>query len=229
MFPRRYAGIGPFSRHDVAVLLAQLHAHVGVELEIQRADLIPQPVHLLGEIASAGMSYFDAPHRPGIREAELLRALVRELGEARVVLLHRRRNRVPAFPLAAQLGCVPRRGEHARDLVDVVARVGLGRVGTPLALAVHAAHLRDELGQLLGLLGIGRRGEDERDLQEIELPPLLGGQLDLVELGRLLGELRGRVGDLLGRPRVERFGVVRDEVLRDPAGLTARQCRVSAA
>ena len=34
-------------RNNVAVALAQLHAHVGVQLQVERADLLPQPIELL--------------------------------------------------------------------------------------------------------------------------------------------------------------------------------------
>ena len=47
MLPSRYAGIGPLAGTSVAVLLAQLHPHVGVQLQIERPHLIPQPVELL--------------------------------------------------------------------------------------------------------------------------------------------------------------------------------------
>ena len=88
-------------RHDVAVLLAQLHAHVGVQLEVERPHLIPQPIELLGELVGRHV-VLRAPHRAGVGEAELARALVRQLDEPRVVLPHRRRDRVPALPTTSR-------------------------------------------------------------------------------------------------------------------------------
>ncbi len=84
-------------RNHVAVLLPQLHPHVGVQLQIERPHLLPQPIELLGERIGRHV-VLRAPHRAGVGEAQLLGALVRQLGEALVVLLDRRRNRVPALP-----------------------------------------------------------------------------------------------------------------------------------
>ena len=151
----------PVRRHDVAVLLAQLHPHVGVQLQVERPHLIPQPIELLRELVGRHV-VLRAPHRAGVGEAELLRALVRQLDEARVVLAHRRRDRVPAFPRRAQLVLVARRRHDLRDVVDVQAGLGLRRVGAPLALAVRRLEPRHDLRQLLGFLRIGRRRHHQR-------------------------------------------------------------------
>ena len=58
------------------------------------------------------------------------------------------------------------------------------------------------------------------DFEQVQLPPLVGRDLDLVEPHRVLRELRDRprVARLVGA-RVDRFGVVGDEVLLHPARL----------
>ena len=61
-------------RHDVAVLLAQLHPDVGVQLEVERPHLIPEPIELLGELVGRHV-VLRPPHRAGVGEAELARAL----------------------------------------------------------------------------------------------------------------------------------------------------------
>ena len=96
---------------------------------------------------------------------------------------------------------------------------GSARVGAPLALAVGAVHPRHDGRQLFGLLRIGGRGHDERRLQHVQLPALVGGQLELVEPRRLLHEAGDRVDVPLVGARAERFRVGGDEVLLDPACL----------
>ena len=151
-------------RHDVAVLLVQLQPHVGVQLEVQRPHLIPQPIELLGELVGRHV-VLRPPHRAGVGEPQLLRALVRQLDEALVVLAHRRPDRVPALPRRAQRLFIAGNREDARHVVDVLARLGLRRVGAPLALAVRRLQPRHDLRELVGFFRIRRRREDERRLQ----------------------------------------------------------------
>ena len=144
--------------------------------------------------SSGGMSYFARHIAPVSAKPELLRALVRQLDEARVVLPHRRRDGVPAFPDLAQLALVARRRHDLRDVVDVQAASGLRRIRAPLALAVDAdACARRCWVSSSASFGIGRRGHHQRQLQQIELPALVGGHLDPVEPRRLLGEPGDRV------------------------------------
>ena len=208
----------PGRGHGVAVLLVQLHAHVGVQLEIQRPHLVPQPIELLRELVGRHV-VLRAPHRAGVGEAELLRALVRQLDEALVVLAHRRRDRVPAFPRGPQRLLVAGGREDVRHIVDVLARIGFGGVRAPLALAVGRLQPRHDLRQLVGLLRIRRRRQDERHLQQVQLAPLARRDLHAVVLRGLLREsCAGLVGRLVGA-RGDRFGVVGDVGLLHPAGL----------
>src|SRR5262249_19016235 len=58
---------------------------------------------------------------------------------------------------------------------------------------------------------------DQRRLEQRQLPPLVGSDVHLVVLGRLLGEARARfVGQLVGASG-DRLGVVGDVGLLDPA------------
>ena len=205
-------------RNEVAVFLAQLQPHVRVQLQVERPHLVPESIELVGERVGRHVVPA-APHRAGIGEAQLLRALVRQFNEALVVLAHRRRNRVPAFPGGADRGFVARRRDDPRNLVDVPTGVRLARVRAPLALAVGGLEPRHDLRELVGFLRIRRRGQHQRDLQQVQLTALRRGQLHLVVLRRLLGKASARVVRRLAGARGNRFGVVGDEVLLHPAGL----------
>jgi hypothetical protein len=192
-----------------------------MELNIERAHLIPQPIQLARKRVRRHV-VLGAPHGPGVREAKLLGALVRQLDEPHVVLPHGRGNRMPPFPLAAELRLVPRVRQDTRHVVNVVTGLRLRRVTTPLAFSVRPPEPRCNRGQLLRFPGIGRRGEDERHFQHVELTSLVGRHLHPIEFRRLLRKSRRGVSDLPRCARVDRFGIVGDEVLGNPSGLSAR-------
>ena len=208
----------PRGRHGITVPLVKLHADVAVKLEVERAHLVPQPVELLCEIVRRHV-VFRAPHRARIGKSQLLGALVRQLDEANVVVLDGRRDAVPSFPDTPQLRLVARCRHDAGDVVDVQTALRLRRVWTPLAPPVRGPHAGGNLGQLLGFRRIGRGGHDESHLQEVELTPLIGRHLDLVEAGRFFRKPRGRFDQLPGFPGVDGLGLFGDEVLGDPASL----------
>ena len=191
-----------------------------MQLEIERTHLVPQPIELLRELVGRHV-VLRAPHGAGVGKSQLARALVGELDETSVVLLHDRRDGVPAFPHLAELLFVSRRRHDLRDLVDVEAGRRL-RLVAPLAFAVGRLQPRHDRRQLFGFLRIGRRGHDERELEEVELAALVGRNLDFVEPGRLLGEARNGARHLQIHSRADRLGVVGDEGLRDPPRLILR-------
>ena len=80
-------------------------AHVGVQREVERLDLLPEAVEFLGEIVGRHV-VFGAPHGAVVLEAELPRAFVGQLDVADEVLADGLRDGVPAGPgiLAAALG-----------------------------------------------------------------------------------------------------------------------------
>ena len=209
-------GDRPVRRDRVAVLLAQLRAHVGVQRDVERLHLLPQPVELGRELLGRHV-VLRAPHRARVGEAELSRALVGELDEAGVARLDRRRDRVPAGPDVQQLLRVPRRGHDLRDVLEVEA-LALGRA--VLALAVHALHRRAEARQLRRLGRIVGRGHGQRELQEPELARRLRVDLHAVEAGGLLGVPHARGDGLLVGLRREDLGVVGDVGRLDPVGAT---------
>ena len=84
-------GDGPVGRHGLAVALAQTGANVGVQRQVQRAKLPPQPIQLLRERVGRHV-VLGAPHGAGVGESQLASALVGQLDEPRVALLHRRRD-----------------------------------------------------------------------------------------------------------------------------------------
>ena len=189
-----------------------------MQLHVERPHLIPQPIELLRERAGRHVVP-RSPHRARVGEAELLRALVRQLDEALIVLAHRRRDGVPPFPCGSQRFFIPRGRENMRDVVDVLARVRFRGVGAPLALAVGRLEPRHDLRELVGLLRIRRRRQDERDLEQIQLPPLVGGYLHAVVSGGLFGEPRPGLAGGLIRAGGKRFRVVGDVGLLNPSGL----------
>ena len=221
MLPSRCAGIGPVGRHDVAVVLPQLHAHVGMQLQIERPHLLPQTVDLGGERVGRHV-VFRAPHAAGVGKAQFSRALVRQLDEALVVAPHRHRDGVPALPDAAQFGLAARVRHDAGDVVDVETPLRFRRLRTELAFAVGRPHPRRDSGQLFGFSRVGRRGHHQRELQQLQLPALVGWHLDMVEARALLREPRDRVDHFLIDPRVDGLGVVGDVGLRHPPRLVLR-------
>ena len=204
-------------RDHIAVALAQPGADVGVQREVQRPQLLPQPIELLRERVGRHV-VLRAPHRAGVGESQLAGALVGQLDEPRVALLHRRRDRVPALPHLAQARRVAVLGEDLGDLLDVQAGVARLAAGAVLAAAVHAVHRRHELRQFGGLFRIGRRRHREDVLEHRQLAPLVRGQLDAVELRRALREAGSRRHEGLAGAGVHGLGVHGDERLLHPAG-----------
>ena len=188
-----------------AVLLAQPAAHVGVQRDVQRPQLFPEPVELLRKGVGRHV-VLAAPHRAGVRERQRLRAFVRKLDEARVVLLHRHGDRVPPFPDLLQPLRVPAFRQEPGDRLDVEALLAGRALRAVLAAPVHALHRRDQARELVRLLRIRRRRHRQRVLQHVELAALGRRQRHGVEAARLL-RIAGRGahergvrlgGDLLG-------------------------------
>ena len=138
--PSRCAGIGPFSGTSVAVLLAEPMAHVGVERDVEAAGAAPRDDPAPCANASGGMSYLLRHIAPVSAKPSVARALVRQLDEPRVVLPHRNRDGVPAFPDLLQALRIAALREDLRDRLDVEAILALRPARTILAAAVHAFH-----------------------------------------------------------------------------------------
>ena len=200
---------GAAGRHDgIPVLLAQLVPHVRVQRNVERANLLPQPVHFLREIVRRHV-VLRAPHGAIVGESQLPRALVREFHVAHEVRPNRRRNGVPAAPHLQQPGRIAALGHDARDLLQVHT-FALVASGAVLAFAVGALHPRGDPGQFPALLGIGGRGQREREFQQFHLARQLRRQRQLVEPRGLLGEgYRGRDRPFVGVRR-QQFRVARD-------------------
>ena len=205
---------GSVGGHRVAVLLMELPSHVGVQRFVERPDLAPQPVQLPGEGVGRHV-VFGAPHRAVVGESDFARSLVGEHDVALEVFFHRRPDGVPAAPHVEQLARVAAIRHDLRDVVDVEALVLLGAI---LALAVAALHPGCDPGQLLALLGIGRRGDGQRQLEELQLALQVGRELQLLESGRLLHKIDGRRDRPLVRPRGQNFRVPGNEIGLDPTG-----------
>ena len=230
MLPSRCAGIGPFSGTSVAVLLAQLHAHVGVQREIERPDLLPEPIHFLRELVGRHV-VLRPPHRAGIGKSQLLGALVRQLHEPLIVVAHRRRDGVPALPDFAQpLGVAVFR----HDLGDLLRCPGTRLFGPsfgdrghhlprPYAPSMRAAIVVSSVASFV----IARRGHHQRQPQQIQLTPLVGWQRELVEPRRLFRELRDGFDVVLVGRALSASVSARDEVLLHPAGLADAMPRSS--
>ena len=200
----------------LAVFLLQLAARVAMEAVIERLYLRPQALGLGLELGSAHV-VAGTPELAEVLVAETLRAFVRELDEALVILAHRRRDRVPASPGLELLVPVAARGERFRYVVDVLAAFRTLRA--VLARAVHRGHARFDLGDLRALCRVVRRRRGKAELQELDRTGGFGRHfLALVCLG-----LRDEPGEyllvaLVG-PGRERLGIRGDVSELDPAGL----------
>src|SRR5262249_8477984 len=115
---KKVRGNGTVGGNGVAVFFAQTAADVGMQGEIERTNLLPQAIELLAEIVGRHV-VTRAPHRAGVFESELARALVRELDEAGEIGAHHGRNLVPTVPGVEQLFGIGAVGHDAGDVFDV--------------------------------------------------------------------------------------------------------------
>ena len=93
------------------------------------------------------------------------------------------------------------------------------RLPAPLALAVGRLQRCRQLRDLFRFFGIGGRHQLERELEQIQLPPLWRRHLDRVELRGLFRISGDRVDEHLIGAGVQRLGVRRDVGGIDPVGL----------
>jgi hypothetical protein len=196
-------------RHLVAVAFPQLRTDVRVQRHVERPQLLPQPVHLAGEVVRRHV-VLGPPHRAGIRVAEFPGALVRQLDEARVVGLQRHRDGVPAFPDLAEARRVAAARQFAGDSLDVEAAVLRRLARAVLAAAVDAFHCGGEPGDLGRLCRVGWCGQRQGALEHRDLPLFVRRRGRDVECGGAFREVcdRRHVG-LIGARR-DRFGIGRD-------------------
>ena len=96
--------------------------------------------------------------------------------------------------------------------------------GAILALPVGAFHAGDDAGQLFALLGIGGRGDGEREFEQLDFARRDRIELQPVEPRQLLGILHGGGDGALVELGRQGFGVVGDVGGLDPV----RACRVDA-
>ena len=207
---------------SVTVFLAKLVARVGVQREVERLDLLPQAVDFLGEVVGRHV-VLRTPHRAGVGEAELFRALVREIDVAHEVRLDGRGrfrgHGMPSLPGFEQLGGIATLGDGLRQLLQVLASIRLGAV---FALAVVALHARHQLREFGGVFRVGRRGDRQPRLEDLHLAGLIGGQIDAVIAGRFLGELNSGLDLAFVGGGGEGLGIGRDVGRLDPTGLACR-------
>src|SRR5439155_7326938 len=91
-------GDGAAGRYRLStILLHELRAYVGVQREVQRANLLPQPIELGAELVGSHV-VVGTPESARVSEAHLAGALVCQLDEPRVLLAHGRSESVPAYP-----------------------------------------------------------------------------------------------------------------------------------
>ena len=136
MLPEQVRRNRPVRRHDVAVLLAQLHPHVGVQLQVERPHLLPQPIELLRERRPAACRTSPATSRRCRRSPAPWRPCSRA----------RRSARSPSASAARSCASLPTRGAAPARCASRPAPAsrrrccgrlsGLRRIGAPLALAV---------------------------------------------------------------------------------------------
>ncbi len=198
--------------HARAVLLDQARPDIGVKLEIEGLELLPQPVHFPGEGVGRHVVLL-APQRADVGEAEVPRPPVRQGDKPRVAVPHPHRDGVPAAPHLRQFPWIAARRQDPLDIRDLEAGLRGAAVAPFAVVGVHAAR---DAAQFGGFSGVSRRGGDERPLQQQELASQLRGErygiiapradrqvprCHVVDRVRLGGELLGVERDVgLGHP-----------------------------
>ncbi len=201
--------------HLRAVLFAKLVAHVGVQAQVERLHLFPQPVDFFGVIGGRHV-VLGSPHGAGVRETNLTGALVGKFDVALEGIANRFRDGVPAGPGGFEFLGIRRLFEDFGGLVEVEAGLAVGR--TILALAVDPFHLGEDPGKFRRLLLVRGGGNRKRQLQQQHLPGQVRRQVHAVESRGLLDQLRGG-----GHPAIvglcrDALGVVGDVGGADPVG-----------
>ncbi len=212
-------GDRPARRDAVAVLLAQLRAHVGVERDVERLHLLPEAVQLRREGVRRHV-VLRAPHRAGVGEAQLPGALVRERDVRDEVLSHGTRDGMPSRPGVEELVVVATRSRGP-------SRARRGR-GTPLSrpppsgstFPCRTVPSIDETMRVSCSLSFGSAGvaSVRPFFRSLILRASVSRQRDLVEPHGLLRQLDGRVDRALVGLRREELGVLGDEVELHPVG-----------
>jgi hypothetical protein len=177
-----------------------------VEREVERTDLLPEPLHF-GRESFGGRVVVGTPERAHVGESQGACALVGKLDEALVFRPHRWRDRVPAAPGVEQLRGVAAFCHDPFEGCDVEAILAGRAVFT---LPVHALERSGELGQLALQRRVTRRGQGEGQLEQPQLARDVHGELEAVELrglDRIFDGGRDQVLVGLGR---DLLGVVRD-------------------
>ena len=125
MLPSRWAGSMPFSGSAPAPYFSdELRSHVGVQRHVERPHLCPQPVDLGSECVGRHV-VIRTPQRSGICEAELARALVRQLDEPGIAIAHGCSDGVPPLPDIGELLRIAARREDVGRGVDIEARAAV--------------------------------------------------------------------------------------------------------
>ena len=206
---------GAVARHQPA-------AHVRVELQVERADLLPQPVHD-GDEGVGRHVVPGAPHGPRVGEPHVPRAGVRERDEARVAVAHGNADRLPAGPRVEQRVGIARSGEHVLEVVQVPAH-GLPACArlAVLGASVVGVEAGAEPRHLRGFRRIGGRRGRELELEQQQATLHIGRQRCSVERPRPVHQPLERRGEVGLRVGGQELGIVGNEVLAHPAGAARR-------
>ncbi len=157
-------------RHQVAVLLVQARTHEAVQLFVQRLHLRPQAFGLAGELLRRHV-VAGAPQLAGVPVAQLHRALIHQLRQPGVILLHRLAHAVPAGPGLGQGPGVARVVDDLLQLIEIEAVVAALARRAPLAGAVLAVEPGRQARQFAALVGIARRRHRVGNLQQLDRAP----------------------------------------------------------
>ena len=198
----------------VAIFLVQLGARVTMQLLVERLDLRPQALdfrfHFFRRHVVARQ-----PHLIQAREAQFLGAFIGDLDHAGIVILHRRRDRTPAFPDGFQLFRVAAGFDDRGQLVQIERFALIGE----LAGAIGGVQIGRYLGKLFRRAG-GRRGwNGDAGAQDVHLAGKVCRQDIHIELLGLIGQRHGQLGrDSTGLCGCS-IGLVRDVGRLVPVGL----------
>ncbi len=168
------------------------------------------------------------PHRAGVGKPQLSCTLVRQLDESRVALLHRRRDRMPAFPHLAKPRRVSIVREDLGDLFDVETCLTRFPVWQYLPRPYVLSIVGDQLRELRASFSIGGSGHRQRVLEDRQLPTLVHGQRRRrrTERPAFAEASNGRHVRGVGACG-HRLGVGRDVRVLHPPGLARFDCRAA--
>src|ERR1700723_1388978 len=106
-----------FANYARSVFLFEIPAHVSVQRNVKRPNLLPQAVEFSAESVGRHV-VIRTPHRAHISKPCFTSALICELHHSRVTLAHRRSDCMPSLPRPLQFLGVATGGHNVFDVIQ---------------------------------------------------------------------------------------------------------------